>query len=49
MRFTGLEGWGHDVWDIAYYSRDVADWLFAQTRQGTGNDRRAVGTRSCVW
>lgn len=34
VRFTELEGFGHDVWDIAYYSEDVADWLFAQTRQG---------------
>ncbi|MEI6372214.1 MAG: alpha/beta hydrolase-fold protein [Actinomycetes bacterium] len=33
-KYTELEGFGHDVWDIAYYSPDVADWLFAQAREG---------------
>lgn len=28
--YTELPGFGHDVWDIAYYSPDVTDWLFAQ-------------------
>ena len=31
-RYTELAGFGHDVWDIAYYSEEVADWLFAQSR-----------------
>jgi predicted peptidase len=34
VRYTELPGFGHDVWDVAYYSNDVADWLFAQSRQG---------------
>ncbi len=33
VRFTELAGFGHDVWDIAYYSQAVADWLFAQRRE----------------
>ncbi|MEI6621882.1 MAG: prolyl oligopeptidase family serine peptidase [Actinomycetes bacterium] len=33
VRYTELPGFGHDVWDVAYYSNDVADWLFAQARQ----------------
>jgi predicted peptidase len=32
VRYTELEGFGHDVWDVAYYSPDVVDWLFAQAR-----------------
>ena len=32
VRYTELAGFGHDVWDIAYYSPQVADWLFAQSR-----------------
>lgn len=32
VRYTELAGFGHDVWDIAYYSEEVADWLFAQSR-----------------
>ena len=31
-RYTELAGFGHDVWDIAYYSAQFADWLFAQSR-----------------
>ena len=31
-RYTELAGFGHDVWDVAYYSEKVADWLFAQSR-----------------
>ncbi len=31
-RYTELAGFGHDVWDVAYYSEQVADWLFAQSR-----------------
>jgi len=31
-RYTELAGFGHDVWDIAYYSPEVADWLFAQAK-----------------
>lgn len=34
VRYTELAGFGHDVWDIAFYSPDVADWLFTQARQG---------------
>lgn len=33
VRYTELAGFGHDVWDIAYYAAEVADWLFAQSRQ----------------
>ena len=32
VRYTELAGFGHDVWDVAYYSEEVADWLFAQSR-----------------
>lgn len=32
VRYTELPGFGHDVWDVAYYSPEVADWLFAQAR-----------------
>ena len=32
VQYTELEGFGHDVWDVAYYSPDVVDWLFAQAR-----------------
>ena len=32
VRYTELAGFGHDVWDVAYYSPAVADWLFAQAR-----------------
>ena len=31
-RYTELAGFGHDVWDVAYYSEEVADWLFARSR-----------------
>jgi predicted peptidase len=34
VRYTELAGFGHDVWDIAYYAPEVADWLFAQSRPG---------------
>ena len=42
-RYTELAGFGHDVWDVAYYSPEVTDWLFAQhrrdpTRQPPGAD-----------
>jgi predicted peptidase len=30
VRYTELAGFGHDVWDIAYYSEEVAAWLFSQ-------------------
>jgi predicted peptidase len=32
VRYTELAGFGHDVWDVAYYSEEVASWLFAQSR-----------------
>ncbi len=32
VRYTEVAGFGHDVWDIAFYSPEVADWLFAQHR-----------------
>ena len=32
VRYTELVGFGHDVWDIAYYSEEVATWLFSQRR-----------------
>ena len=32
VRYTELGGFGHDVWDIAYYSDEVATWLFSQRR-----------------
>ncbi len=34
VRYTELVGFGHDVWDIAYYSDEVAAWLFSQRRNG---------------
>lgn len=33
ISYTELEGFGHDVWDIAYYSPEVWRWLFAQRRR----------------
>lgn len=36
VRYTELAGFGHDVWDVAYYSPEVADWLFAQSRAEWG-------------
>ena len=32
VRYTELAGAGHDVWDIAYGSEEVARWLFSQRR-----------------
>jgi predicted peptidase len=32
VRYTELAAFGHDVWDVAYYSPEVAAWLFAQRR-----------------
>jgi predicted peptidase len=32
VKYTELAGFGHDVWDVAYYSPDVADWLFSHSR-----------------
>lgn len=32
VRYNELAGFGHDVWDVAYYSPDVAAWLFDQAR-----------------
>jgi predicted peptidase len=32
VRYTELAGFGHDVWDIAYYAPQVAAWLFSQSR-----------------
>ncbi|MFM8896382.1 MAG: alpha/beta hydrolase-fold protein [Actinomycetales bacterium] len=32
VRYTELPGFGHDVWDVAYYSEDVANWLLTQAR-----------------
>lgn len=34
VRYTELAGFGHDVWDVAFYSPEVASWLFAQSREG---------------
>ncbi len=34
ITYTELEGFGHDVWDVAYYSPDVINWLFSQVRSG---------------
>lgn len=34
VTYTELPHFGHDVWDIAYYSPEVAAWLFAQRRGG---------------
>jgi predicted peptidase len=31
-RYTELPGVGHDCWDAAYDSLDVATWLLAQRR-----------------
>ncbi len=43
VRYTELAGFGHDVWDIAYYSPEVAGWLFAQSRTGRDEHRHAGG------
>lgn len=32
VTYTELPGFGHDVWDIAYYAPDVSAWLFDQRR-----------------
>ena len=32
FRYSELAGFGHDVWDIAYYAEAVWDWLFSQQR-----------------
>lgn len=32
VTYTELAGFGHDVWDIAYYSPQVASWMFDQRR-----------------
>lgn len=32
LRYTELAGFGHDVWDIAYYAPEVSEWLLAQRR-----------------
>lgn len=34
LRYTELSGFGHDVWDIAYYAPEVSGWLFEQRRGG---------------
>ena len=36
VRYTELPGFGHDVWDVAYYAPEVAAWLFAQSRATPG-------------
>jgi predicted peptidase len=46
VRYTELAGFGHDVWDIAYYSPEVADWLFAQSRTSRAEGRHAGGETS---
>lgn len=33
-RYSEISGFGHDVWDIAYYAPEVTDWLLAQHRIG---------------
>ena len=32
VTYTELTGFGHDVWDVAYYSPQVSEWLFDQCR-----------------
>lgn len=32
VTYTELAGFGHDVWDIAFYAPKVSSWLFAQSR-----------------
>ena len=39
VTYTELAGFGHDVWDIAYYSPEVSKWLFAQRRPAAGEYR----------
>jgi predicted peptidase len=41
VRYTELAGFGHDVWDVAYYSPEVAAWLFSQSRMGRVRDSTA--------
>ena len=33
VRYTEIIGGGHDVWDLAYGSPQLVDWLFAQRRK----------------
>ncbi len=32
ITYTELNGFGHDVWDIAYYSKEVISWLLSHRR-----------------
>ncbi len=32
MRYSELPGFGHNVWDVAFYSEDVLRWLLNQKR-----------------
>lgn len=32
VRYSEFEGFGHDVWDIAFYSPEVIAWLYDQRR-----------------
>ena len=33
VRYTEIIGGGHDIWDLAYGSPQLVDWLFAQRRK----------------
>ena len=33
VRYVEIAGGGHNVWDAAYASPDLTDWLFAQRRR----------------
>lgn len=32
MRYSELPGFGHNVWDVAFYSEAVVRWLLNQRR-----------------
>ena len=35
VRYSELPGFGHNVWDVAFYSEAVLRWLLSQRRPGT--------------
>lgn len=45
VRYTELAGVGHNAWDAAYASPEVAAWLLSQSRDGTDIAARASSVR----
>ena len=33
MKYTELQGYGHDVWDDSYPNDQYMQWLFGQTKK----------------